>query len=259
MFIIFDLDDTLIDTSGSITPFQLKRALEFALQKLGRLNEFAEAYIRLMEINQNSLCGRDALTSLLEAYVVNEGLLRETLGILRMIPDSQCTILAMQNAPSVVQALSSHRLAIVTIGHEELQLYKLKKAGFDPSLFSKIVVTEERNKKNHYTSLMREYGQVPQRTIVIGDRVMIDLQPAKELGCRTVRLLKGRGLQIFKTEEARKPVGGFCLDPHQRVCASDGHDGSKVDYASSYVVDHAIEHIHELIAIVESYEAENQG
>jgi FMN phosphatase YigB (HAD superfamily) len=92
-----------------------------------------------------------------------------------------------------VKTLAFHRLAVVTIGREELQHFKLKKAGFFLDLFSKIVVTTERNKKIHYKSLLEEYGDAPCETIVVGDRIEVDLRPAKELGCSTVRMMRGRG------------------------------------------------------------------
>jgi len=260
LFIIFDLDDTLIDTSESITPFQLKKALVFALQKIGRSDECVAAYKCLMELNQGAPCGNSALKTFLEHYGVSGEIIDGATEILRSIPDPEIPILAMQNAQDVVQALSSHRLAIVTIGREELQQYKLKKAGFDPSLFSKIIVTAERNKKIHYAALLEEYNQAPQKTIVVGDRVMIDLQPAKELGCQTVRLLKGRGFQAFQKEEDHERIVKDPFGLTMPFCPEDSHSGSKGSFTPrACVVDHAIRHIDELIAIVERYEARSEG
>lgn len=51
MLIIFDLDDTLIDTTGQITPFKMRSCLE-RLQKMGlSIGLFEEAYQELMAIN----------------------------------------------------------------------------------------------------------------------------------------------------------------------------------------------------------------
>ncbi|MCC6128027.1 MAG: haloacid dehalogenase, partial [Chlamydiae bacterium] len=53
--IVFDLDDTLIDTSGAVVPFKMKLCLE-RLKQLGlELSDFSTAYQRLLEMNSRSL------------------------------------------------------------------------------------------------------------------------------------------------------------------------------------------------------------
>jgi putative hydrolase of the HAD superfamily len=233
LFIIFDLDDTLIDTSASITPFQLEKALKFVLHKIGREHELIQAYSRLLELDQNASSGEAALKVFLENYGVSENLLEEAVAVFQSMPDPECPILPMEQAHDVIQTLRFHRLAIVTIGKEALQYHKLKKAGFDPTLFSKIIVAAEKNKKNHYSSLLELYNESPCNTLVIGDRLMIDLQPAKELGCRTVHFLRGRGLRLMSGMK-------------------DGNQTKNTD--GSCVVDHTIKRMQELVAIVEKHE-----
>ena len=64
----------------------------------------------------------------------------------------------------------------------------------DSGIFSKIVVSEEKNKGPHYQSLSKELRYPPSEILVCGDRVAIDLAPAKQLGCKTVQIRWGRGL-----------------------------------------------------------------
>jgi FMN phosphatase YigB (HAD superfamily) len=94
-----------------------------------------------------------------------------------------------------------HFLSIVTIGVPSLQLSKLKNAGIDPLDFSKINVIEERDKKPSYRALIDEAGLQPQEDVVCGDRIAIDLAPAKELYCHTVHVAWGRGSHM--REDAR--------------------------------------------------------
>jgi FMN phosphatase YigB (HAD superfamily) len=86
-----------------------------------------------------------------------------------------------------------HEIALVTIGRKEQQMAKMKKAGIDHTLFSRIAVAENQNKKSHYQVLMRDLGFLPSEIIVCGDRVKADLSPAKELGFNTVHIKRGRG------------------------------------------------------------------
>jgi FMN phosphatase YigB (HAD superfamily) len=82
----------------------------------------------------------------------------------------------------------------VTIGKLALQMDKLKKAGIDSRIFSKIAVTEEKNKKPHYQMIMDDLGYHSTEVLVCGDRVSLDLAPARELGLKTVKIQWGRGL-----------------------------------------------------------------
>lgn len=99
-----------------------------------------------------------------------------------------------QAIETLTELKETHQLALVSVGKSEQQLAKMKKAGIDSTIFSKIVISEDRDKKPHYQNIVDELGFVPQDTLVCGDRVLIDLIPAKELGCRTVHIRWGRGL-----------------------------------------------------------------
>jgi putative hydrolase of the HAD superfamily len=97
-----------------------------------------------------------------------------------------------------------HDLCLVTIGKKSLQRQKLEKAGIDPILFSKIIVSEDRDKKPHYEKLLAEFDCSPDQVMVCGDRVSVDLEPAIQLNCKTVHMLHGRGLSMKeKTSRAK--------------------------------------------------------
>ena len=49
--IIFDLDDTLIDTSGTVTPFKMRECLKRLIQDGAMVGNFEEAYAELMALN----------------------------------------------------------------------------------------------------------------------------------------------------------------------------------------------------------------
>jgi len=91
---------------------------------------------------------------------------------------------------------TTHQLALVTRGKEQFQFEKLKKAGIDCSLFSKIVVLEAGNKGPHYQAVAEELGVSSSKVLVCGDRITLDLSPAKELGYRTIHMPWGRGRHL---------------------------------------------------------------
>jgi FMN phosphatase YigB (HAD superfamily) len=83
---------------------------------------------------------------------------------------------------------------------------KMKKAGIDSSIFSKILFSAARNKKIHYQGLLDEFGVSPSEVVVCGDRIATDLVPAKELGCRTVHMRWGRGIPSFALSPSKGDV-----------------------------------------------------
>ena len=81
------------------------------------------------------------------------------------------------------------------MGKVDRQLDKMEKAGIDTAFFCKISILEEGSKKQAYKELMKTLAFSPSEVLVIGDRIPVDLSPAKELGCHTVHIKQGRGAQ----------------------------------------------------------------
>lgn len=195
MLIIFDLDDTLIDTSGCITPVQLKLALETVSNKGLQLPKLEDSLSLLLRLNETAPSAKHALEEFFEINAFDVNYLPLAIKtVYDDLPDS-FTVEPMDMAADILAVLSeSHKLALVTVGKFELQVLKLKKAGIHSEIFSKIIVTQERDKKIHYKSILSELDMEPSEVIVCGDRIAIDLTPAKELGLTTVQMRSGRGL-----------------------------------------------------------------
>jgi FMN phosphatase YigB (HAD superfamily) len=85
------------------------------------------------------------------------------------------------------------------MGSEKLQLQKLKKAGIDTSLLSKIIVAGD-DKTLAYKKIIKELKMNSSEVIVCGDRINNDLAPAKKMGCTTVHMKYGRGSSFEKDE-----------------------------------------------------------
>lgn len=195
MLIIFDLDDTLIDTTGSITPYML----ELALTKMRRagleVGDPEEALATLKRLDGSSESAAHTLQEFLEILGAGEKFFeighREVYGPL----PPEIPVFPLEGAVKLLEDLvDSDQLALVSTGIFEQQLFKLKKAGIDSTIFSKIMISPDRDKKPHYQAVLEELGFSPSQTFVCGDRIKRDLRPAKELGCKTVQMKWGRGL-----------------------------------------------------------------
>lgn len=195
MLIIFDLDDTLIDTTGSITPVKLEHALVKMVEAGLNVGNFDEALDILKRLDTAAESGSQTLLEFLE--IINGDKRYFEIGqaeLYGQLP-SDFPVYPLDQALEVLEELGAqHQLALVSMGKPEQQLLKLKNAGIDSTIFSKMIISEDCDKKPHYKTILDELGFTPLQTVVCGDRVGRDLLPAKELGCITVQMQWGRGL-----------------------------------------------------------------
>lgn len=199
MLIIFDLDDTLIDTTGYVTPFKMKECFDELVFQGVKLE--GSTYSDLIQKNQKSLKSKDAIIAFAKSYGANESQIDAALKKLTTPLPPSFQVPMTPHASEILEHYKNrYNLAIVTGGHPPFQMDKLKKAGIDTSFFSMIGIPEDSVKKPYYQALKEKLNISPQEIWVCGDRIEMDLKPAFELGFNTIHMRWGRGLQS-KTED----------------------------------------------------------
>jgi putative hydrolase of the HAD superfamily len=197
LLIIFDLDDTLIDTTGSITPIQLEKALHQMVHAGLKVGNFEEALATLKRMDLSSESASQTIKEFLELVDGDPALLPIGENIVYGDLPQDLTVFPLESAIEVLDYLKeSHQLALVSMGKPHQQRLKMKSAGLDSTIFSKIVISEREDKRSSYQEVLEELNVTPERTVVCGDRVKRDLTPAKALGCRTIQMQWGRGRGI---------------------------------------------------------------
>lgn len=195
MLIIFDLDDTIIDTSGSILPYRLQKALQKMMEKGLEVTSFDQAFERLRVLSVSSSNTQSAIKEFLEIHDADPALLDIAIDEVYHNKNFMYDVLPTTGAKEVLMELArKHILALVSVGIQEIQLEKMKKAGIDTALFSRIVVSESPDKKKYYKQLLEDLRVSPLEVLVCGDRVKRDLIPGKGLGFKTVHIKWGRGV-----------------------------------------------------------------
>ncbi len=194
MLIIFDLDDTLVDTSLSITPFLQEKALKRLLEAGLHLHNFDEALSMLRSIDSTALSGKHAFKEFLELH---DGLdyLEMALHAIYEAPLFEKPVQPVDYAIDLLKQLKKdHTLGVVTLGHPSIQKEKMRLSGIDPSYFSFVECCPDGNKKEIYQKVVKSLGIHSKDVAVCGDRICVDLSPAKELGLKTIHFRHGRGL-----------------------------------------------------------------
>ena len=155
--IIFDLDDTLIDTSGSLGPRKLFDALQVMVDAGLPVKSLAEGLKRLKAIDENSLSGKETITQFVKEMNAPLHLAEQGIKEYYENIEGDFTIHEVEGAQVVLQLLAEKStLVVVSWGLEAQQLQKMKKAGFDTALFAKTIFIPENNKKPVYRQLLLE-------------------------------------------------------------------------------------------------------
>ncbi len=199
--IIFDLDDTLIDTSGSVTPFKLLECLKGLVANGLKVSDVESAFQVLLTLNESSSGSEEALIKFILQFGGGAELISFANAEMSRPLPAGFSIQTTPDAKEILQTLSKkHILALVTGGHPPFQMEKLEKAGIDRAFFSKIAIPEDSVKKPFYEALIREFSVPAHEVLVCGDRIAMDLTPAQQIGCKTVHMRWGRGKKL-KTED----------------------------------------------------------
>lgn len=199
--IIFDLDDTLIDTSGAVTPFKMKECLKRFIADGLSVPDFERAYGELLSINAKSHKSKDALVQFLIKFGGDPALVHGAMVEMSKPLPADFAVPTTPNAKEILKTFAkTHTLALVTGGHPPFQMEKLEKAGIDRAVFSNIAIPEDSVKKPFYQRLIQEFSLSPEEVLVCGDRIAMDLLPAFELGITTVHMRWGRG-RLAETEK----------------------------------------------------------
>ena len=137
MLIIFDLDDTLLDTSGAVTPFKMRECLKLLIEDGAKVNDFEQAYADLMALNNISFRSKDAVRSFAEDLGCPNA--SRALAELTAPLPADFTIPMTPGAKDVLTFFFlKYPLVIATGGYPPFQREKIEKAGLDTSIFSRI-------------------------------------------------------------------------------------------------------------------------
>ncbi len=166
------------------------------MQKEGLpISEFSEALALLRRLDRASENARDTLLEFLEILGAERRFLEIGAHEIYKNATFSSPIFTVEGAEELLHTLSLHHvLALVSNGDVSQQMEKLKKAGIDSRIFSKIAISEEKCKRSRYEVIVEELGFSPSQVVVCGDRISVDLTPAKELGFKTVHVRWGRGM-----------------------------------------------------------------
>jgi len=189
--LLFDLDDTLLDTSRLLVPAAHREAAE-AMVRAGLPTSLEQAYQARLSlavlhprVDVNRLTARHfhcELEPVIEAG--RTAFYHRKIGPLRLEPSVAALLTFLR---------SRYRLFLVTVGSLETQSAKVRALGLEP-WFEAIEYVDhqgEERKEDRFRALLDRYRLEAGRCMVIGDRPDAEIAAGNRLGMYTVRLLRG--------------------------------------------------------------------
>ena len=196
--IIFDLDDTLYDCSGTL----VVRGRRQVAKTIARLINTSEEEAYQLQLDMEEKYGVKA--SIYEKIVTHYNLpgtyAQELLEEFVHIDISDITVF-----PDVIETLKrlkaqGYRLVLVTSGDKEIQRKKIDVLGLNNRYFDDIVITgrnKSQPKKACFQEIMKRYDLQPEEVICVGDKIDDELAASKSLGMVTVMFEHGRHYNAY--------------------------------------------------------------
>lgn len=196
--IIFDLDDTLYDCSGTLV-LRGRRQVAGKIARLIKCSE-EEAYSLQLEIEEKYGVKANIYEKIVSHYHLPGTYAQELLEDFVHINISNITVFPDVMDTVIQLKARGYRVALVTSGDKEIQRKKIDVLGLNNRYFDDIVITDRnkgQSKKACFQEIMKRYDLQPKEFVCVGDKIDDELAASKSLGMFTVMFEHGRHYNAY--------------------------------------------------------------
>jgi len=196
--IVFDLDDTLYDCSGTLV-VRGRRQVAKTIARLINSSE-EEAYQLQLDMEEKYGVKANIYEKIVSHYHLPSTYAQELLEEFVYVDISDITVF-----PDVMDTMiqlkgRGYRMVLVTSGDKEIQRKKIDVLGLNNRYFDDIVITERnkgQSKKACFQEIMKRYDLQPKEFVCVGDKIDDELTASKSLGMVTVMFEHGRHYNAY--------------------------------------------------------------
>ena len=196
--IIFDLDDTLYDCSGTLV-LRGRRQVAGIIAGLINCSE-EEAYSLQLEMDEKFGAKSNIYEKIVTLYNLPIRYAQELLEKFVHIDISDITVFSDVIDTLIQLKTRGYKLLLVTSGDKQIQGKKIDVLGLNNRYFEDIVITErnkDQSKKACFQEIMKRYDLQPEEVICVGDKIDDELTAGKSLGITTVMFEHGRHYKAY--------------------------------------------------------------
>ena len=196
--IIFDLDDTLYDCSGTLVLKSKKLAAKI-ISKAIKCSE-AEALKLQLELEERLGPKADISRKIANLYNLPEEFCEEISNTINTLEVEDAILF-----PDAIDAINKlkrtgYKLFLVTLGKKEWQERKIKVLGLE-NVFDEIIITDNPlGKEKCFKEILIKYNLEPEQVLCVGDKIKDEIEVGKKLGMSTVLMKHGRHYNFYKSE-----------------------------------------------------------
>jgi putative hydrolase of the HAD superfamily len=196
--IIFDLDDTLYDCSGTLV-LKSKKLVAKIISKAIKCSEM-EAFQLQLELENRLGPKADISREIANLYNLPEDFCEEISNTINaldvggavLFPDTMDSINELKRV--------GYKLFLVTFGDREMQEEKIKALGLERA-FDKIIITvNPLGKEKCFREVLTKYDLKPEQVLCVGDKIKDEIEVGKKLGMSTALMKHGRHYNFYKSE-----------------------------------------------------------
>ncbi len=196
--IIFDLDDTLYDCSGTLA----LKSKKLAAKIISKAINCSETEALKLQLELESSLGPETNISreIANLYNLPDKFCKEISRSLNTL-DIESAILFPDTMDSI-KALKrmDYKLFLVTFGNRKTQKDKIRVLGLE-NIFNEIIITDNpAGKEKCFKEILTRYHLVPEQVLCVGDKIKDEIEAGKKLGMSTALMKHGRHYNFYKSK-----------------------------------------------------------
>ena len=196
--IIFDLDDTLYDCSGTL----VLKSRKLAAKIISKAIKCSETEALKLQLELESRLGpkADIFHEIANQYNLPEDFCEEISNTINTLEVEGATLFPDTMASIDELKRTGYKLFLVTFGNREIQEKKIKVLDLE-SAFDEIIITENPlGKEKCFKEILAKYGLEPEQVLCVGDKIKDEIEVGKRLGMSTALMKHGRHYHFYKSE-----------------------------------------------------------
>ena len=188
--IIFDLDDTLYDCSGTLF-LKIREHAAKIISKAINCTE-TEALKLQSKLEEKYGTKADIYRKISNLYKLPDEFYKEISKIINNLDIKDITLFSDVTASVSKLKSTGYKLILVTAGDRNLQERKIKVLGIE-TVFDEIFITSNSSGKEEcFKKILIKYELKPYQALCIGDKIQDEIEIGKNLGMHTALMEHGR-------------------------------------------------------------------
>lgn len=201
--IIFDLDDTLYDCSGTLVSECRKLAAEIISNAIN-CSEIEAVKLQL-KLEERHGPQADIFREITNLYNLPDEFYEKISYAFNTIEIRNISLF-----PDVINSINKlkrigYKMILVTAGNKDLQERKIKALGLEKQFEKIIIINTSSGKEESFKEILNKYNLKPEQVLCVGDKIKDEIEAGKNLGMLTALMKHGRYYNFYKSKTYDKP------------------------------------------------------